>query len=164
MLTKDPITIAFEHNLWANLRILEICADLNEEQLATDLIGTFGSIRDTLEHIVVAEQSYFSRISTGQPFDHPDDAPPMSFPEMIASARETGQGLVQWASKVQAADSVEINWDGSPRQVPKSIIMAQVLDHGTDHRSQIKTILTHLDIEPPDLQSWQFFDEIDQPD
>jgi len=157
----DPLTTIFQHNLWANLRLLESCTELTEEQLARDLLGTYASVRDTLQHIVTSERSYFARISTGQRYDHPDETTPMSVAEMIAMARETGSGLVEWATKVNADDTVVVDWEGRPRAVPKSILMVQAIDHAADHRSQIKTILTHLGIEPPDLQGWAFFDEMD---
>jgi len=51
-------TTHFKHNLWANLRLLECCAEVLDEQLDATILGTFGSIRDTLAHIVQAEQSY----------------------------------------------------------------------------------------------------------
>jgi uncharacterized damage-inducible protein DinB len=83
MKATDTLTTLFMHNLWANLRILEACAALTAQQLDSTLTGTYGSIRDTLEHIDISEKAYFSRISTGQRYDHPDDAPPMEIPEMI---------------------------------------------------------------------------------
>ena len=47
----DTLTTLFNHNLWANLRLLDVCADLTDEQLDSTLDGTFGSIRDTWQHI-----------------------------------------------------------------------------------------------------------------
>jgi uncharacterized damage-inducible protein DinB len=35
-------------------------------------------------------------------------------------------------------------------------VLAQALHHGTDHRSQICTILTTLDVEPPELGLWDY--------
>ena len=67
----DTLTTLFRHNRWANVRILERCAGLTDEQLDATIVGTYGSIRDTLQHIVTAERSYFSRISTGQPYRRP---------------------------------------------------------------------------------------------
>jgi uncharacterized damage-inducible protein DinB len=162
MKPTDPLTTLFSHNLWANLRLLERCAGLTSEQLEATIAGTFGTIRHTLEHIVNSEKSYFSRISTGQPYPHPKDAPPLSIAEMVESARTTGQGFVEWAAKVQAADTVQINWDGTPRDVPKSIIITQAINHATEHRAQIMAILTQLGIEPPDLDGWTYFDETDK--
>src|SRR5207237_10279983 len=108
------------------------------------------------------EQSYFSRISTGQPRHHPEDAPPLTIAEMVESARMTGFGLIEWAPKVQADDSVQLDWEGTPRDVPKTIILTQVINHATEHRAQIKAIMTELGIEPPDLQGWEYFDQIDK--
>lgn len=161
MKASDSLTTLYRHNLWANLKLLEACVGLNDEQLAASIPGSRGSIRETLAHIVTSERSYFSRISTGERYIGPADAPPMTFEEMMESLRTTGQGLIEWASKVQAEDTVQIDWDGTPRAVPKTIILAQVINHATEHREQIKATMTELGIEPPDLQSWAYFDELD---
>jgi uncharacterized damage-inducible protein DinB len=151
----------FSHHLWANLGILEVCAMLNDEQFDTSIEGTYGSIRDTLRHIVLAEKSYFSRISTGQMYRHPKDAAPLTLADMTESVRTTGEGLIEWVAKVQAEDTVEIDWDGTLRQVPKTIILTQVINHATEHRAQIMTILTQLGIEPPELDSWTYFNGLE---
>jgi uncharacterized damage-inducible protein DinB len=157
---SEPITTLFSHNLWANLLLLERCAALTDEQLDATVSGGFGSIHDTLQHIVRSEQSYFSRISTGQPRYHPEDEPPLTIAEMVESVRTTGQGLIAWAPKVQAGDTVPIDWDGTPREVPKRILLTQVINHATEHRAQIMVILTQLGIQPPELDSWAYFDEL----
>lgn len=155
----DTLTTLFSHNLWANLRLLEQCAVLSSEQLDATISGAYGSIWDTLQHIVIAEQSYFSRISTGQRLHRAEDAPPLTLTEMMESVRATGAGLIEWAPKVQAGDTVQIDWDGTLRNVPKSIILTQVINHATEHRAQIMAILTQLGIQPPELDSWTYFDE-----
>jgi uncharacterized damage-inducible protein DinB len=90
----------------------------------------------------------------------PDGEPAMTIPEMMESIRSTGAGLIEWAPKVQAEDTVQIDWDGTPRDVPKTIILTQVINHATEHREQVKAIMTQLGIEPPDLQSWSYFDQL----
>ena len=158
----DTITTIFSHHLWANLRLLDQCGELTEEQLDASITGVFGSIRDTLLHIVRSEQSYVSRISTGKLYNHPEDAPPMTIREMISAVQATGEGLIELAPKVQKNDSVEIDWDGTLREVPKTIILNQVINHATEHRSQIMSIMTQLGIEPPDVSSWMYFDELEK--
>ena len=160
MKTADTLTTLFRHNLWANLCLLERCAELTSEQLDATISGAFGSIHDTLQHIVTAEQSYFSRISTGQPHHHPEDAPSLTIAEMIESMRMTGFGLIEWSPKVQVDDTVQLDWEGTPREVPKTIILTQVINHATEHRAQIMAILTQLGIQPPELDSWSYFDEL----
>ncbi len=160
MKPSDTLTTLFKHNLWANLRLLECCAELTDEQLDTTILGTFGSIRDTLEHIVQAEQSYLARISTGQRYYGPVDAPPLTIADMMDTVRTTGAGFIEWAPKTQANDTVQIDWDGTQREVPKTIILTQVINHATEHRAQIMTIMTQIGIQPPDLDSWTYFDEL----
>ncbi|MEZ4657818.1 MAG: DinB family protein [Caldilineaceae bacterium] len=149
----------FRHNLWANLRLLEACAALSEEQIQSTIIGVYGSIGDTWQHIVRAERSYFARVSTGQPYPAPENEPPLTFDQMAASLRRTGEGFIEWAPKVQAADRVETKWiSGEIVQVPKAVILTQVINHATEHRAQIMAILTQLGIQPPELDSWSYFD------
>jgi uncharacterized damage-inducible protein DinB len=158
MKPTDTLTTLFSHHLWANLLILERCAELTSDQLDAAISGAFGSIRDTLQHIVTSEQSYFSRISTGLPRRRPEDAPPLTLADMVESVRMTGAGFIEWAPKVQADDTVQVDWEGTPRAVPKTIILAQAINHATEHRAQIMAILTQLGIQPPDLDSWSYFE------
>jgi uncharacterized damage-inducible protein DinB len=46
--------------------------------------------------------------------------------------------------------------DGSEAHAPLGIRLAQVLHHGTDHRSQIATALTQLGVTPPEMDVWDF--------
>jgi uncharacterized damage-inducible protein DinB len=158
----DTLTTLFSHHLWANERLIELCTRLSDGQLDATLLGTFGSIRDTLQHIVAAERSYLSRISTGRPYRHPADAPPLTLAEMLAWTAASGASLIQWAPQVQPGDMVQIDWDGVLRDVPKTILLTQAINHATEHRAQVMAILTHLGIEPPELDSWAYFDAMAQ--
>lgn len=154
----DTLTRLFQHNLWANVQLLELCAGLTDAQLDATMIGTFGTIRETLTHIVTAERSYFTRISTGQRYQGPADAPPITVADLRALARKTGQGLIEWAPKVQPTDTVQIDWDGTMVAVPCTVLLTQAINHATEHRAQIMAILTQLGIQPPELDGWSYFD------
>jgi uncharacterized damage-inducible protein DinB len=159
MTPADSLTTLFSHNLWANLRLLECCAALSSEQLDATISGTYGSIQDTLEHIVTAERFYYSRISTGQRYRRPENAPPLTFAEMTESIHASGAGFIEWAPKILPNDTVPIDWDGTMRDVPKTILLTQAINHATEHRAQVMAILTQLGIEPPELDGWTFFAE-----
>ena len=81
--------------------------------------------------------------------------------DMQASIRITGEGFVAAAPQVKAGDRVTVDWDGTLRQVPVPIILTQVINHATEHRAQIMTMLTHLGIEPDELSGWSFYDAHD---
>src|SRR5258707_12772110 len=70
----DPIVAeAFGHHLWATRRILDACLPLTDEQLATNVPGTFGTILDTRRHVVGGDPSYLSVVTYGR-FLEIDDA------------------------------------------------------------------------------------------
>ena len=156
----DTLMTMFRHHLWANLELLAVCANLTDEQLNSQIVGGYGSISDTWQHIVSAERGYFSRISTGQQYRRPERAAPLTMAEMAESLRETGAGLIDWAPRVKAEDQVQIDWDGTLRNVPKAILLTQSINHATEHRAQIMAILTQLGIEPPELDGWMYFDQL----
>jgi uncharacterized damage-inducible protein DinB len=152
----------FRHHLWSNLQLLNLCKTLNAEQLQTSIVGVYGTLGDTLQHLVKAERSYFSRVSTGQPFRPPENEGDLTFEQMEASLRHTGEGFIEWAPKVGAEETVEIQWNNNavqgPVQVPKAVVLTQVINHATEHRTQILAMLTQLGIQPPELGSWDYFE------
>ena len=101
----DTLETLFRHHRWANLRIVDGCLPLSDAQLDQGLLGTYGTIRDTLRHMMLAERSYLSRIRSGERYTHPEGAPPPSLEEMRASLDETGAGLIAWAARVEAGDA-----------------------------------------------------------
>ncbi len=53
------------------------------------------------------------------------------------------------------ADEDIIERDGDLEVLsPVGLRLAQVVHHGTDHRSQVCTALTSLGIEPPEIDLW----------
>jgi uncharacterized damage-inducible protein DinB len=39
------------------------------------------------------------------------------------------------------------------------LILIQAINHGTEHRSQVATILTQLGIQPPGMDGWTYFED-----
>lgn len=68
--------------------------------------------------------------------------------------------MVEWASKVKTGDTETIDWDGTPVEVPLTIILTQVINHATEHHAQVMATLTQLGIEPPELDSWTYFQRV----
>jgi uncharacterized damage-inducible protein DinB len=154
----ETLRTLFRHNLWANERLFAVCARLNDEQLNTRIVGTYGPLRDTLQHIVDAERSYLNRIRTGQPYRRQEGSPPPTMAEMQESIRLSGEGLITAAPQVKAQDRVTVDWEGTPRSVPSAIILTQAINHATEHRAQIMVTLTQMGVEPPEIDSWSYFD------
>jgi uncharacterized damage-inducible protein DinB len=51
-MTTSLLSAAFAHHIWTTERLIDECAALTPEQLTTSGPGTYGSIIDTLRHLV----------------------------------------------------------------------------------------------------------------
>lgn len=147
---------AFGHHVWATLRVIDACAELEPGQLDTAVPGTYGSIVETLGHLVAADVSYLFALSGGRtPLVETDGM------DLAALRAEMDGHGAAWSSVLAegpdpAAVVVRHRDDGSETHAPVSIRLAQALHHGTDHRSQVCTALTALGVEPPAIDVWDF--------
>jgi uncharacterized damage-inducible protein DinB len=154
---KRPLLAdAFGHHVWATLRLVDACLPLRQEQLATAVPGTYGSILDTMRHLVGADSSYLFVLTDGRIAEIDEDR--MDLPELRVATEGNGAGWVSLIAQDLDPDSVVVRHrdDGTESQAPLGIRLAQALHHGTDHRSQICTALTTLGIEPPAIDVWDF--------
>jgi uncharacterized damage-inducible protein DinB len=156
------LNVLFDHNTWANLKLLDFCEGLSDEQLDTSAIGTYGSIRDTLWHLVGAELSYVYRVNGKLPADPPTRRG--GFPGFAALnrvARWAGEELPQLAQSARADTLVEERSEDEKVVVryPLASLMLQALNHSTEHRAQVSTIITQLGLVPPEMDGWKYMEE-----
>jgi len=144
----------FEHNNWANLQIIQACSALSDEQLdAKPQSATKGSIRDTLSHLVSAQRGYLALLTL--PVEARPKAP-VAFAELEESARSSGEGLLALAgeelgkfpqTRLQTRDGYYVEpW----------VVMVQIINHATEHREQIKSMLSAIGVTPPEIDGWSY--------
>ena len=150
----------FKYNLWANLRLLDTCAHLSDAQLEVTTKGTFGSVRETLMHMLAAEEGYARRLTGKIPTPALGDLTHFpDFDELRRHAKGSGEALITFAEQAEQGELSQIlHLDGGTYDAPVIVVVIQAIDHGIDHRSQIATLLSQLDIEPPELDSWAYND------
>lgn len=155
-MTSSLLQPAFAHHVWATQRLLGACAALSSEQLETTAIGTFGPIIETLRHTVGADAAYLVALTDGEA--PVVDESEMDLAELIEVMDRNGPAWAALLDKEPDPDLDVIRYreDGSEGHAPIGIRLAQVLHHGTDHRSQVCTALTTLGIEPPLIDVWDF--------
>lgn len=155
-MTSTLLDDAFAHHVWATLKVMDACDALNQQQLATSATGTYGSIIDTMRHLVGADASYLF-VVTRERVPNIDEEQ-MDLAELRAVMERNGKAWSKLLSEgVDPGEVLVRTWDdGSQTQAPYGIRLAQALHHGTDHRSQVCTVLTTLGIEPPLIDVWDF--------
>ncbi len=149
----------FTYNLWANLRLLDACAHLSDAQLDATTRGTFGSVRETLMHIFSSEEGYarhwhFTGASPTPRLKEFTTFP--GFDELRRRAERSGKELIAVAEQGELNQILYL--DEGTYEAPVIVVLIQAINHGIDHRSQIATLLSQQDVEPPDLDGWSYND------
>ena len=152
-MSNDLLVRVFEHNNWTNQLIIQACTALSDEQLDAEPHSvTKGTIRNTLIHLVSSQRGYLALL-TLPPEERPTE--PVKFSDLQESARISGERLLALAkgerqplqSPLQTRDKYFVEpW----------VVMVQVINHATEHREQIKSMLTALGITPPEIDGWDY--------
>lgn len=143
----------FEHNNWANLKIIQICSALSDEQLdAVPQSVTKGNVRETLLHLVSSQQGYLSLLTL--PLEERRAIRP-AFGELQESARQSGEGLLALTRGERKPLNSQLQTKDGYYTEPW-VVMLQVINHASEHREQICSMLSALGITPPDLDGWSY--------
>ena len=145
----SPLDHVLRHNAWANNTLLEFCAALEPGALDLSAAGTYGTLYGTLQHIVGGEQFYI-RLLTGEVLGTPvRKTERRTLDDLIAIAALTGARAIDVAANDDAARVISPGED----QTTVGIVLAQLVHHGNEHRTQVTTILGANGIEPPPVSA-----------
>lgn len=146
------IAALFDHNGWANERLLEACRDLTPEQLTLAVDGTYGSLDATLAHIASGEAFYVALLTGWRPSTAwQQDDPFPGIEPLLEVVRETGPRLREAAQSIEPDRPIERD---PGEHIPASVILVQAINHATEHRAHAAVILTQLGIQPPAIDGW----------
>ena len=152
-MTENSLMRLFEHNNWANMRIIQACYALSDEQLdAEPQSATKGSIRGTLSHLVTSQRGYLALLTL------PAEArptTPLAFAELEESASKSGEGLLALLRDQSNFPKTRLQTrDGF--YVEPWVVMVQIINHATEHREQIKSMLSALGVTAPNIDGWDY--------
>lgn len=153
-MTENILAKLFEHNNWANTKIIEACSALSADQLdATPESATKGTIRETLVHLVSAQSSYLKTLTL--PVEERRAPVTVDFADLKTSIEASGESLLAFAKgeATPFADPLETRQGDHVRPW---VLMVQIINHATEHREQISSMLTALGITPPDMDGWSY--------
>jgi uncharacterized damage-inducible protein DinB len=155
-MSENFLARLFEHNNWANQKIIEACLTLTDEQLdAAPQSATEGSIRSTLSHLVSAQYGYLRLLSL--PLEERKDRITVEFADLPESLTASGEKLLELARDVSKIPETRLQ-TRDEYDVEPWVIMIQIINHATEHREQIKSMLTALGVTPPSIDGWDYGD------
>jgi uncharacterized damage-inducible protein DinB len=142
----------FDYGYWANGRLLAVVSQLTPEQFTRAVAGSYGSIRNTLVHILSAEAGWLDRCGgpARGPRLNPDDFPTI---ESVTEAwRRLETQLRSFLSSLKDDDlarTAEFEMPlGEKRSMTVGALMQHAANHGVHHRGQVALLLRMLGHAP----------------
>ena len=154
---KSDLILLFSYNSWANNRILAAVARLNPDQFTSPNPCTgYGSIRGLLLHILSAELVWRERVKKSWSDDlflDPENFPILDTLLYRWQQEEIAlQNFIEGLSEQQLDESVAYtNRRGEAFENILWNILVHLVNHGTQHRSEVASILTGYGVSPGDL-------------
>jgi uncharacterized damage-inducible protein DinB len=152
----------YDYAGWANGRVLDAAARLDEADWRRPSGHPFGSVHGTMVHILSSEMLWLARWQGRSPTERavaPEDLP------TVAALRARWAPVAAELRAFLAAQD-EAGWgrviayrtlDGRAAAYPLWQMLLQVVNHGTQHRAEAASLLTELGQSPGELDLIHFF-------
>ncbi|MCR9092681.1 MAG: DinB family protein [bacterium] len=154
-----------QYNTWFNGELFGHASSLGETERKRDRGAFFGSIHDTLDHVLLCDRSWLGRVrKSSLRFSSLEDADlvenltdlragvTQDWDELVEFRRETDIVLERFVDKLTpdllASDLEYRNSKGIPFAQPLWHVVAHVFNHGTHHRGQVTTLLMQAGVDP----------------
>jgi len=134
------------YDRWATRRVLEVLGRLAEHDWPTgDPIGSRG-IGDILVHLLGAHQRWRHGLAGSEEVPRPEREP-LPTPAELEAAFEA-----EWVATDEWLDGMDEAWlSEADDGIPRWQMLAHLVNHGTQHRSEAAALLTAAGHSPGDL-------------
>ena len=168
MITPAYIRTMAEYNTEMNRRLYGAVARLSDAERRLPRGAFWGSIHDTLTHILWGDQQWMSRFDGWPKPTTPikqSAAMIADFAELQSERAKADADISRWANKVDDAWLAEdLTWfsQAANREVtaPLRLLVAHFINHQTHHRGQVHAMLTAAGQETGDTDLFLVVPEI----
>jgi len=147
-MTAADIRALYDYTYWANGQILAVAAKLPPEQFTKDVAGSYGSVRNTLVHMLSAEWGWLDRCggATRGPALKADDYPTAT--SIVDRWTAVERSMREFLARLSDADldrRVEFAFGSGPSHVRTvGQLLQHAFVHGVHHRGQVAVLLRAL--------------------
>jgi uncharacterized damage-inducible protein DinB len=164
MKPTDPYPTLARFNRWVNRRHYGVLAGLADAERKRDRRAFFGSIHNTLNHLLVVDQLWLDRLQHRTNAIRGLD---QVLHEDFALLREAREGMdkrliayVDGLDPAALARPLRYRFvSGAEAETPVHLILATLFNHQTHHRGQVHALMTQAGLRPPDCDVIDFLDD-----
>lgn len=151
-MTVKDLEVMYDYGNWANKKLFEVLSQLDTEQFTKSIAGGYGTVRDTMVHILSAQWAWLdhcggrARGAALNAADYPTLASVMNRWEQVESyVRE----FLSTLSDSDLHRPVEFSIGGGPKQtMPLGELLHHAFIHGIHQRGQVALLVRSLGITP----------------
>jgi uncharacterized damage-inducible protein DinB len=154
---NTPFAQMLRYDKWATLTLIDACRALDDAQLDARIPAASGSVRELLVHVVGGQQTQALRTKGRQhegELNRASDWP--GFDTLVDVVTRTGDELIAIAEALDTDRDVDLPFQGKTYRFPASFFLAHAVQHGVEHRTEIKLILGTIGVDTPDLDGWSY--------
>lgn len=144
---KELLLSYAQYNLWANQRVCDFLAQVEEEKMNREIVSSFTSLRKTIFHVYGAQELWLKRLGGESPSVFPAYESKSSS-ETMQALIETSQQIIAYVESRSEEQLMEMldykNVAGQRFTNCIRDIIQHVVNHGTFHRGQIITMLRQV--------------------
>ena len=162
-MTVQDLKAFYEYNYWANKKILPVISQLTTEEFTRSVAGGYGSIRNTMVHVLSTEWGWLDRCGghkRGASLSS-DDYPTIE--PLLEDWKKVEGYIHDFLSQLDDEDlknQVEYLGKGDEkRSMPLGELLHHSIIHGAHHRGQIAVLLRELGYNPGSFDILFFYAE-----
>lgn len=154
---KQHFSMMATYNAWANHRLFEASAEIDDELYRRDEGAAFGSLHGTLNHMLVADRLWLHRFTgEGQTTTKLDEELYSDFAALHLARRDEDTRIIDFIytlSDTQIGGMFSYTTVIDPERItqPMAPALAHFFNHQTHHRGQCHMLLTRLVGKAPSL-------------
>lgn len=145
MLSLDLIRQLWEYNYWAHHKLLDCLETVSHEDFVCPVAYSMGSLHEQVVHTMWAEAVWLSRSKHGITFTYykPADYPTLaSIRQQWASIESDWKAFIAGLTEADLEKRIEVTTtEGTKFTDILAQMLIHVVNHGTDHRSQMLRII-----------------------
>jgi uncharacterized damage-inducible protein DinB len=162
-MNKQDILLLYRYNQWSSKKILDTAAKVTPEQFLAPSSFPHGGLRSTLVHAMFAQWIWRQRWEGTSPSQRfkPDEFPTFEALRTRWEEEETSlMTFVENVSEERLNNQVHYKTtDGTPHAEILWQLMAHVVNHGTQHKTEAAAMLTDFGQSPGDIDMIVFLRE-----
>ena len=162
-MTVDELLLLYDYSYWVNRRLFPVVAQLTPEAFTRSVAGSYGSVRNTMVHVLSAEWGWLSR--SGGPERGPalkaDDFPTAQ--SVIDTWTTVERSMRTFLAALKDEDLARIVQFTLPGMPATAMTVGEMLHHGAihgvHHRGQIALLIRLLGHVPGNFDMILYYAE-----